>query len=67
MVTGPGWIRRTIRVFRLRPSIEDQVQSLEHWIHYYNHLRPHQGIDGASPTESMVPFKLPSGSQPFGV
>ena len=30
-------------------SFADAVQRLEHWIHYYNHQRPHQGIDGASP------------------
>ena len=30
-------------------SFADAVQRLEHWVHYYNHQRPHQGIDGASP------------------
>jgi transposase InsO family protein len=32
-------------------SFADAVQRLEHWVHYYNHQRPHQGIDGASPAD----------------
>jgi transposase InsO family protein len=32
-------------------SFADACQRLEHWIHYYNHQRPHQGIDGAAPAD----------------
>jgi transposase InsO family protein len=32
-------------------SFADASQRLEHWISYYNHQRPHQGIDGASPAD----------------
>jgi transposase InsO family protein len=32
-------------------SFADACQRLGHWIHYYNHQRPHQGIDGACPAD----------------
>lgn len=32
-------------------SFADASQRLEHWIHYYNHQRPHQGIAGACPAD----------------
>jgi len=32
-------------------SFADSCQRLDHWIGYYNHQRPHQGIDGASPAD----------------
>jgi transposase InsO family protein len=32
-------------------SFADACRRLEHWIHYYNHQRPHQGLDGASPAD----------------
>jgi transposase InsO family protein len=32
-------------------SFADACQRLEHWIHYYNHQRPHQGIDGGCPAD----------------
>jgi len=32
-------------------SFADARQRLDHWIGYYNHQRPHQGIDGASPAD----------------
>jgi transposase InsO family protein len=32
-------------------SFADACQRLDHWIHYYNHQRPHQGIDGATPAD----------------
>jgi transposase InsO family protein len=32
-------------------SFADATQRLEHWVHYYNHQRPHQGIDGACPAD----------------
>jgi len=32
-------------------SFADACGRLEHWIHYYNHQRPHQGIDGACPAD----------------
>jgi len=32
-------------------SFADACRRLEHWIHYYNHQRPHQGIDGACPAD----------------
>jgi len=32
-------------------SFADACQRLEHWIHYYNHQRPHQGSDGAAPAD----------------
>jgi transposase InsO family protein len=32
-------------------SFADACQRIEHWIHYYNHQRPHQGIDGACPAD----------------
>jgi hypothetical protein len=32
-------------------SFADACQRMEHWIHYYNHQRPHQGIDGACPAD----------------
>jgi transposase InsO family protein len=32
-------------------SFADARQRLDHWIGYYNHQRPHQGIDGLTPAE----------------
>jgi transposase InsO family protein len=32
-------------------SFADACQRLGHWIHYYNHQRPHQGIDGGCPAD----------------
>ncbi len=32
-------------------SFADACQRLDHWVHYYNHQRPHQGIDGACPAD----------------
>jgi transposase InsO family protein len=32
-------------------SFADASQRLDHWIGYYNHQRPHQGIDGACPAD----------------
>jgi len=32
-------------------SFADASQRLAHWIAYYNHQRPHQGIDGACPAD----------------
>jgi transposase InsO family protein len=32
-------------------SFADACQRIDHWIHYYNHQRPHQGIDGAYPAD----------------
>lgn len=32
-------------------SFADARQRLDHWIGYYNHQRPHQGIGGACPAE----------------
>jgi transposase InsO family protein len=32
-------------------SFADACGRLEHWIHYYNHQRPHQGLDGACPAD----------------
>jgi len=32
-------------------SFADARQRLDHWIGYYNHQRPHQGIGGASPAD----------------
>jgi transposase InsO family protein len=32
-------------------SFADACRRLEHWIHYYNHQRPHQGLDGACPAD----------------
>ncbi|MCK5641163.1 MAG: transposase family protein, partial [Gammaproteobacteria bacterium] len=32
-------------------SFADARQRLDHWIAYYNHQRPHQGIDGACPAD----------------
>ena len=32
-------------------SFADARQRIEHWISYYNHQRPHQGIDGACPAD----------------
>jgi transposase InsO family protein len=32
-------------------SFADGCSRLEHWIHYYNHQRPHQGLDGACPAD----------------
>jgi transposase InsO family protein len=30
-------------------SFADATQRIDYWISYYNHQRPHQGIDGATP------------------
>ncbi len=32
-------------------SYADACRRLDHWIQYYNHQRPHQGIDGACPAD----------------
>jgi len=32
-------------------SFADACQRIDHWVHYYNHQRPHQGIDGAAPAD----------------
>ncbi len=32
-------------------SFADACQRLDHWIGYYNHQRPHQGIEGQGPAE----------------
>jgi transposase InsO family protein len=32
-------------------SFADACQRLDHWVQYYNHQRPHQGIEGASPAD----------------
>jgi hypothetical protein len=32
-------------------SFADASQRLAHWVSYYNHQRPHQGIDGACPAD----------------
>jgi transposase InsO family protein len=32
-------------------SFADARQRLDHWIGYYNHQRPHQGIDGLCPAD----------------
>jgi hypothetical protein len=32
-------------------SFADAAQRLSHWVAYYNHQRPHQGIDGACPAD----------------
>jgi len=32
-------------------SFADACQRLDHWIQYYNHQRPHQGIGGACPAD----------------
>jgi transposase InsO family protein len=32
-------------------SFADACQRMDHWISYYNHQRPHQGIDGACPAD----------------
>jgi hypothetical protein len=32
-------------------SFADACQRMDHWIHYYNHQRPHQGLDGACPAD----------------
>jgi transposase InsO family protein len=32
-------------------SFADACQRLDHWIHYYNHQRPHQGIESATPAD----------------
>lgn len=32
-------------------SFADAQQRLDHWVAYYNHQRPHQGIDGACPAD----------------
>jgi transposase InsO family protein len=32
-------------------SFADACSRMEHWIHYYNHQRPHQALDGACPAD----------------
>ena len=32
-------------------SFADGRQRLDNWMHYYNHQRPHQGINGAAPAD----------------
>ena len=32
-------------------SFADATMRLDHWVQFYNHQRPHQGIDGASPAD----------------
>jgi len=32
-------------------SFPDATQRLDHWVAYYNHQRPHQGIQGACPAD----------------
>jgi transposase InsO family protein len=32
-------------------SFADACQRIEHWVAFYNHRRPHQGIDGACPAD----------------
>jgi transposase InsO family protein len=32
-------------------SFADACQRLSHWVGYYNHQRPHQGMDGACPAD----------------
>jgi transposase InsO family protein len=32
-------------------SFADACRRLDHWMHYYNHQRPHQGLDGACPAD----------------
>lgn len=32
-------------------SFADACQRIDHWIHYYNHQRPHQGLDGTCPAD----------------
>jgi len=32
-------------------SFADACQRLDHWIQYYNHQRPHQGIEGSCPAD----------------
>ena len=32
-------------------SFADACQRLDHWMAYYNHQRPHQGIDGSCPAD----------------
>jgi len=32
-------------------SFADATQRIEHWINYYNHQRPHQGIEGQAPAD----------------
>jgi transposase InsO family protein len=32
-------------------SFADACRRIDHWIQYYNHQRPHQGIDGACPAD----------------
>lgn len=32
-------------------SFADACQRIDHWVHYYNHQRPHQGIDGGCPAD----------------
>jgi transposase InsO family protein len=32
-------------------SFADACQRLDHWVQYYNHQRPHQGIEGACPAD----------------
>jgi transposase InsO family protein len=39
-------------------SFADASQRLSHWVAYYNHQRPHQGIGGACPAELYLLGKL---------
>lgn len=32
-------------------SFADARQKIDHWVGYYNHQRPHQGIDGSAPAD----------------
>jgi transposase InsO family protein len=32
-------------------SFADACQRIDHWVNYYNHRRPHQGIEGACPAD----------------
>jgi transposase InsO family protein len=32
-------------------SFADACSRMDHWIHYYNHQRPHQALDGACPAD----------------
>jgi len=32
-------------------SFADACQRIDHWVNFYNHQRPHQGIDGAAPAD----------------
>jgi len=38
-------------------SFADACQRLDHWVQFYNHQRPHQGIDGACPADRFYGLK----------